>query len=753
MMDLTPHWQQTRQSNADAHAALQWVAAKIHEQTEQNVSLPQSDEIDLSTALELGLRASNDGKIGFSDPEVRCEYLVRHAVDLALVAWDESENFASVFDDIYRRNIRISADCQIGVLVLLVLKHEYNKDIAGRVAEIAKLDNAREKRDNSCRSLYNTFCELIPKLDLELESLIDTLEAIFPTSAGHKVYSIVQYLAACSQDNADFLYERFIAHPESPIVGLGFDALLGLSKLDLYEAHSRALILTDSEQLALRQIGIAVLGRFNYDISKHYNLLHDTLSKFKALKTSHNLEIDCVLVEAYGNLINKSDKGAEVLVEFASHPDPAIQHRVSYVLFLKADEFYNQPWFKKALLSLTRVASFSKEISHNLDYCTEHYVKNDPDTALQIIEIIALGWNDSRKQEEEALPNMLNTTFTELFNNQLNSLNAAITRWFASSDIQLHLAGSNVIHFFNSIPVGDDAVALAADDELHSAHSRGDRHKEATEVVRKKTFSNRVFTLSKKELDTLDEQTVVCVLYRLAGYITDAPSLAALLLSAIKRETYSPDITKLIVGLLSEYVLYNYPRDAGEYLKYRLEESYVTALYICQIILNFLKTKNHYFVLFVVYYFIPGLCNFSYIVEPEINVIQEALNRSDAYFEARQKLPRLNELKPSSRQTYLLRLAKLKQQNTMMEEAQRYSVLASILPTVKLKYGRAVSHEQDGAFTKPSKFASFSYDYELPQGEFIDPLGQAYQRFLWQKVGLHNTKHRTEDEINGETNI
>ena len=192
-------------------------------------------------------------------------------------------------------------------------------------------------------------------------------------------------------------------------------------------------------------------------------------------------------------------------------------------------------------------------------------------------------------------------------------------------------------------------------------------------------------------------------------------------------------------------MLYNYPRDAGEYLKYRLEESYVTALYICQIILNFLKTKNHYFVLFV--------CNFSCIVEPELNIIQEALNRSDAYFEARQKLPRLKELEPSSQQTYLLRLAKLKQQTTMMEEAQRYSVLASILPTVKLKYGHAVSHEQDGAFTKPSKFASFSYDYELPQGEFIDPLGQAYQRFLWQKVGLHNTKHRTEDEINEETDI
>ncbi|MEO0933727.1 MAG: hypothetical protein AAFY21_08205, partial [Cyanobacteria bacterium J06641_2] len=302
--------------------------------------------------------------------------------------------------------------------------------------------------------------------------------------------------------------------------------------------------------------------------------------------------------------------------------------------------------------------------------------------------------------------------------------NAAITRWFASSDIQLHLAGSNVIHFFNSIPVGDDTVALAADDKLHSAHSRGNtpevsssanHHQETTEVVRKKAFANRVFTLSKEVLDTLDEQTVVCVLYRLAGYITDAPSLAALLLSAIKRETYSPDITKLIVGLLSEYVLYNYPRDAGEYLKSRMKKNDVT--------------------------------------EIELNVIQEALNYSDAYFEARQKLPRLKELQPPSQRTYLLQLAKWKQQNAMMEETEQRSVLSSLFPTVKLKHGRAVSYERDGNFTEPYKLASFSYEYELPQGEFIDPLGQAYQRFLWQKVGLHNTKYKTEDEINEETDI
>ncbi|MEO1764323.1 MAG: hypothetical protein AAFR83_20725 [Cyanobacteria bacterium J06629_18] len=125
---------------------------------------------------------------------------------------------------------------------------------------------------------------------------------------------------------------------------------------------------------------------------------------------------------------------------------------------------------------------------------------------------------------------------------------AILSAYLAPRDSFAIFTPSNVIHFFNSIPVNDDAEALNTNnnDELHSTHSRGDRHKEPTEVVRKKAFSNRVFTLSKEELDTLDEQTVVWVLYRLAGYITDACSLAAMLLSAIKREPHSPNITSTI---------------------------------------------------------------------------------------------------------------------------------------------------------------------------------------------------------------
>ncbi|MGF2010739.1 MULTISPECIES: hypothetical protein [unclassified Nostoc] len=430
--------------------------------------------------------------------------------------------------------------------------------------------------------------------------------------------------------------------------------------------------------------------------SKQSDLLQATLDRFNSFKEKFNVETDLVLLQAYGNLANKSDEAAAILVEFASSQNHVVREQLSNILFQKASEAYSCSWYKEVLLHLVQIPSFSTEMLDSLDYCINYCLKNDPKTALQLVEFIALSW-DYSSGEQASLPKIIDSTFIELHNNHLNALNSTITRWFASHNKQLHLAGSDVIRFFNSIPVHE------SDDDT-------------TKLVHKKTAKNRrSITLNKEVLDTLDDQTVVWVLYRLAGYITDIASLPALLLSALNREIYSLNIASLIVEFFSEYVLYNHPHDAGDYLKSRMKDDDVT--------------------------------------EAELNVIQEVLNRSEAYFDARQKLPYLKELKPSSQRTYLLQLAKWKQQDLIMKKADQNSVFASISPMVKLKYGHAIASERDGDFTEPSHMATFSYEAEFPQGEFINPLGQFSMRFQWQNVGLNNTKNSTEDEITGETTV
>lgn len=694
MMDLTPHWQEIRQNNVEAHVALQRVAAAIYEQTEQAVAISTINEVELDKALKLGFLASDNGKVGFSNSEVRQDYLVHHAVDLALAVWDEIEDFVNVFHDIHSRNIRIDFNTKVGFVALLVLKYEYNKDIVGLVIEVFKENKTKTERCRAKGTLYDLFCEALPELDLNLESLVDVLEMISQTSAEYISHSVVEKIAARSQVEADILYNLLIARTESPIVGQAYHALLKLANFDFKTSHFRALILTQSEVPALCRMGIAALGEFKYGNDKQSALLQHTLDRFNDLKATSNADIELVLLRAYGNLAPISSEAATILIEFASSKDPAIQKQVASILFLKRNELYDHYWHKEALLNLVQVISFPSELLQTLDYCIQYYTKNDLNTAFQVIELIALGWDYNRSGRETTLAKMLNSTFVELHNEYIDALNAAITRWFSSLNWRLHLAGSDIIHYFYSILLADN-------------------QEESTEVTGKKVAINPVFRLNKEVLDTLDEQTVVYVLYRLAGYITDARSFAAMLSSAIKREPHSPKITKLIVYLLSEYVLYNHPGEAGDYLKLRMEDSDVTP--------------------------------------EELNVVREALSCSDAYFEALQKLPRLKELQPPSQRTYLLRLAKWKQQNAMMEEARRHSVFASICSTVNLKYGRSYFSERDGDFTEPSKLANLSFEYELPQGEFIDPIGQDYQRRQWRNAGLHKTEN-VADKTTGEGN-
>lgn len=695
-MNLTPSWQQIQENHTIIHPSLQWVAAAIYEQSKGTVPIPPTDEIDLTQGIELGFLKVDDSRVGFTDPSVRHDYLVHHAVDLVLVAWDELENFASLFDQIYRCSILVDFNTQIGVTVLLVLNFEYNKDLVSRVAELGKLKASKEKENNLREKFYDFFCDALPQLNVEIESLVDVFELIFQTNAGYKVYSAAENLAARSQTNADFIYNKFIAHQEPSMLFLVYCALQGLASLNIQEAHKRSLVLADSEQLPLRQIAIRLLGELNYEINEHSELLQITLDKFSIFKTTFNSETDLILLEAYGNLTNKSDEAAATLVEFASSQIPSVRQLLSNILFQKGKEVCSYLWYKQALLHLVEIPSFSAEMLNYLDYCINYCLKSDPSIAIQLIELIALRW-DYVSRQQASLPKILDTTFIELHNNHISILNTIITRWLASQNKQLHLAGSDIIHFFILTPLGE---------------SDGD----TTEVVHRKTVKNRLsIRLSKEVLDTLDEQTITYVLYRLAGYITDIPSLAPLLLSVLERESYSPDIAKLIVKLLAQYVLYNHPREAGDYLKNRIKDDDVT--------------------------------------QAEIRIIQEALDDSNAYFDARQKLPYLKELKPPSHRIYLLQLALSKQNALTMEKAEQSSVLASIFPKVKIKYGRAVAYQLEGEFTEPSQMASFSWEAEFPQGELINPLGQLRMRLKFQGMGLNKTNNSAEDEIVGEVTV
>ncbi len=677
--DLTPHWQRIRRNHPDAHSALRRVAELTYEQYGEPVSLPAGED-DPSAALELGLLERNDDGIVFSDLDVRRDYLVRYVADLALGAWDDPKEFARALDDARDRTLDLGTRREVTTIVLLVLARDHGKDIVGRMGEVARSGAGSEDRNDLFWGLYHPFCEALPEITVEPGELADALEAVFEATSndltGGFVYGAVEKLATRSRAGAEVLYEVFTSRPDSPVVSFAANALVGLANFDLPEAHRRALDLTDSEQPTLRRAGIAGLGRFDYARSEHPELLESTWKRLQALKAMPDPEIGQALARAYGNLLGQKPEVTEALVELAARPDLATLHQIAAILSAQTREARSEPWYRSALLRLARVPTSYSATWRELDHCASDCAKDDPELAVEFMEAVVVGRDYGARGVKGELTEMLGSTFSELMVNHPEALAAAVTRWFASGERRLHRAARDVV-----------------------------RHHQGHTIDGGRPWPE----LSKSVLDGLDEQTVTYALERIMGHITiGGHYLAAMLLSAVRRESCSPDFLNFVAWALGEHVLYNFPREAGDYLRGRVGAEDAS--------------------------------------EAERQVAQAALDHSEGYFEALRNLPKLEEFRPPWRRLYPLRLAHLKQQAAISEEADRRSVLASLFSKIPLKYGRSFFMERDGEYTEPSELGEVSVGMDLPRGELIDPVGQQIQRLHWQSAGLKEDEDGTQNE-------
>ena len=680
MLNLTPHWQRIRRDHAEAHSVLQRVTEAIYERTEESVRL-DGDEVGLSAALDLGLLESADDGITFSDPDVRRDYMIRHTAKLALQAWDDPSTFANFFENAQYRTLDFGSHREVTTVVLLVLAAEHSKDVVGRMGEVARLGAEGEGRNQLFWALYDPFCEALPELDVDPGKLADVLEWVFQATANDGtagwIYGSVERLAARSRTDAESLYQAFSLRLNSPLVELTANALVALAKFDLPEAHRCALGLTEAHQSALRRVGVAALGRFNYAEREGSDLLVPTWERFEALKGEQNPEIDQALARAYGNMLHQKPEATDALVDLSARSDPIVQIQVASILFMAADKTRDEPWFRSALLNLARVSTSHAGTWQELDHCTARCVEDTPNLVVEFMEAAVVSRDYGSEGREAELPKLLNFTFSRMVQHHPEILRAVVTRWFASSEIRLHRAAADVVHSSYDL-LGAEQPWL---------------------------------TLDKQVLDALAEQTVVYVLQRIMGHVVTSRPLAALLLSAVQREPRSPAFLDFVAGALAGYVLYNYPNEAGGYLRSRIESGEAS--------------------------------------EVEFKLAEAALNHSEAYSKALRDLPRLKELQTPSRRLYLLRLAEHKQQATIMEEANNQSVIMSLATRVPLKYGRGFFMERDGNFTEPSNLSSFSHSVERPRGELIDPIGQTLQRMECQSAGLYEIQ--SQDQTGEET--
>lgn len=595
--------------------------------------------------------------------------MIRHATSAALMAWEEPRRFANAIDEAQRRTLRYAGRRELAAAVLLVLAREHDRDVVGRVKELARMQTQDGGRSRLLWDVYSPFCEALPALEVEPKELAEALEAVSEATANDgmagSVFNAVERLAARSRAASDALYEAFASHPGSQRFAFVTAILVGLASVDLVEAHRRALDLSVAAEPESRRAGIATLGLFDYSGDEQGRLLEATWDRLERGRSEHDPEVDHALVRAYGNLVSRKPEAKEALVEFSARQDPAVQGPLSWIVFQKSDEAYGEPWFREALINLAGVPTSHKGVLENLDHSLYHIAREDPDLAVEFMEAMVLRRDYGRDDESGELPEILHGTLGELVQHHPGVLEEAVTSWFASSERRLHRAARDLVH------------------DIYDITGR----------------SVPWLKLSKSVLDGLEEQTVVYALQRIMGHVMVSRALAALLLSATRREPCSQEFLAFVTDALSGYVLRNYPHEAGDYLRQRLEADDVMGA--------------------------------------EAEVARAAVDKSDAYLALLDDLPLMKEFQPPSQHRYLLRLAEHRQQTEIMNRAKESSVLLNIMPELPLKYGRSHFMERDGGFTEPSELVPFSISAEKPRAEILDPVGLMFQRLGWQSAGLH----------------
>jgi len=203
-----------------------------------------------------------------------------------------------------------------------------------------------------------------------------------------------------------------------------------------------------------------------------------------------------------------------------------------------------------------------------------------------------------------------------------------------------------------------------------------------------------VFNLNDDVLKDLTADAVISVLRRISGHVKSSRSLASLISSALHRDPCPEQIERSVISLLTGYVLYNYPGEAREQLEGQLENGEFSA--------------------------------------EEEEAIQQAFTESDAYYDRLGDLPRLNELSPPSHHLSKIRRARRQQQSAFMEKAREESVIQSLFRSVPLKYGSGFYQVEGEGPSEPVPLSEISSEMEIPRGELIDPVGQAYKRIRFR---------------------
>lgn len=210
-------------------------------------------------------------------------------------------------------------------------------------------------------------------------------------------------------------------------------------------------------------------------------------------------------------------------------------------------------------------------------------------------------------------------------------------------------------------------------------------------------YKKRNLELDKSIVSSLKPYDLEFILYKIVGYIHSKEHLESLVYSVLKYKQESTIIDQIIIQLFCYYIIYNYPASI-KFLQIQKTEANEQQK-------KFIETVERYY--------------------------------GDVFTLPKEK-PK--ELAPSPDRLQLLFNQSTKDFGKSEDMSPfREASFLDMVTKVSLKTGNNFFSRDNyfygtnNRYTNKSTMGHFSSSFELPSGEFTDPVGQEYNRYIWRK--------------------
>lgn len=210
-----------------------------------------------------------------------------------------------------------------------------------------------------------------------------------------------------------------------------------------------------------------------------------------------------------------------------------------------------------------------------------------------------------------------------------------------------------------------------------------------------KSHGGKSLKLDIQVISALSFKDLQYIARRILGYVFDPDVTISMALSLLDMKAIPVNVRELAENMFIPHICSEYPEYCETVLKNAL-------------LLEKKKTKKAF--------------------------ISKILQQCRRVNTARDKLPRVKELRVSQKDAYTIALAEQKVKQSFQDKAHEKSIFAQIVTNIPLKYGVGFFSHHEGKFSDPTPLKSFSTSIPIPVSEVFAPIEGAQERLSFRRV-------------------